>query len=173
MTKYFSKTFFFSILFCTEQAVSSISKTWNDITVFVQTFIQGCCKDFYIWMSFLWRAFTPSGADTRQTNLIFGASCFLRVYSAKIAATPVAHWVSTIKIWRWSMSSEFHTKYSTGWSVSFTRYTDMSKTLAAGQAFKRPSTIPIPVQEIGTMANFLPANCFWTVFVMCFDFLIF
>ncbi|CKX03819.1 Uncharacterised protein [Mycobacterium tuberculosis] len=21
--------------------------------MFVQTFIQGCCKDFYIWMSFL------------------------------------------------------------------------------------------------------------------------
>ena len=51
--KSFSKSIFFSILFCTEQAVSSISKTWNYITVFVQAFIQGCSKDFYIWMSFL------------------------------------------------------------------------------------------------------------------------
>ena len=81
---------FWDPYFVTEQAVSSVSKTWNDVTMFVQSVHQSCCKIFYIWVSFL-KSFSPSGADTRQTNLIFEAPRFLANLQPRLLSHPVAN----------------------------------------------------------------------------------
>ena len=113
-----------------------------------------------------WRTFTPSGAATRQQNLI-DSGCAPRFNNASIAATadpPVANIGSTTNNCLSEISEGNFTKYSTGCNVSWSRYIPTCPILAAGINSKIPSTIPKPARKIGIMATFLPAKVFNVVF---------
>lgn len=42
----------FSKLFCTEQSVTSVAKTWYDVAMVVELFVKGCDEDVHIWVCF-------------------------------------------------------------------------------------------------------------------------
>ena len=108
------------------------------------------------------RTSTPSGAATRQQNLI-ELGCAPRFNSASIAATaepPVANIGSTTNNCLSEISEGNFTKYSTGCNVSWSRYIPTCPILAAGINSRIPSTIPSPARRIGMIATFLPANVF-------------